>query len=159
MPWDLLFVFVIVLIGGFIQGTSGFGFGLVAMGFLPVMLSIKESTLLVIALALVASLSILVKIYKHIELKGLYLIVGSALLGRILSFFVLTSYGEMEILKQLLGFFLIGMVLYLFFQKKKSSSSFVVKPVIPIVLGLMGGFIRGVFAVGGPFFVFYLIND
>jgi uncharacterized protein len=157
MLWEIIFLFLIVLVGGFIQGVSGFGFGLVVMGFLPLFLTLKESTLIVIALLLVASCSILLKIYKWIDVKGLIVIVGSALVGRVLSFFVLSTYGDMDILKQILGFFLIGMVIYLFFSKKNSSPEANMSPVIPIVLGFLGGFIGGVFAVGGPFFVFYFL--
>ncbi|WP_078427279.1 TSUP family transporter [Alkalihalobacterium alkalinitrilicum] len=157
MVWEVLFVFFIVLFGGFIQGASGFGFGLVAMGLLPIMFSLKDSTLLVISLLLVASVSILLKIYKYIELKGLLLIVSSALVGRILAFFVLNTYGEMDFLKQVLGFFLIGMVFYLYFSKANSSTASAMNPFTPIVLGLLGGLIGGVFAVGGPFFVFYFL--
>ncbi|MFC0560166.1 sulfite exporter TauE/SafE family protein [Halalkalibacter alkalisediminis] len=153
----LLFVFLIVLLGGFIQGASGFGFGLVAMGFLPIILTLKESTLIVIALLLVASISIIKKIYKYIELKGLLVIISSALVGRIVSFFVLSTYGEMEFLQKLLGFFLIGMVIYLFLNNKKTSSSKAMNPITPVSLGFLGGFIGGVFAVGGPFFVFYFL--
>ncbi|WP_227938186.1 sulfite exporter TauE/SafE family protein [Alkalihalobacillus deserti] len=157
MLWELVWFILIVLIGGFIQGASGFGFGLVAMGFLPLMLSLKESTLIVIALLLVASLSIILKVYKYIELKALFVIIGSALIGRIISFVVLITYGELEALKQFLGFFLLGMVIYLFLNKKKNPSKIAMKPLIPITLGFLGGFIGGVFAVGGPFFVFYFL--
>ncbi len=154
---ELLFVFVIVVIGGFIQGASGFGFGLVAMGFLPLFLTLKESTLIVIALLFVASLSIVRKMYQYIELKGLLLIILPAMAGRVFSFFILTAYGDMDVLKQVLGFFLIGMVIYLLL-KKKASPSAEMKLVTPLVLGFLGGFIGGIFAVGGPFFVFYFFD-
>ncbi|WP_209120987.1 sulfite exporter TauE/SafE family protein [Alkalihalobacillus sp. BA299] len=157
MLWEVIIVFIIVFIGGFIQGVSGFGFGLVAMGLLPVMFSLKDSTLIVISLLLVASISILLKIYKYIELKGLLLIVSASLIGRVLSFFILSTYGEMDQLKQVLGFFLIGMVIYLFFNKTNQASTSVMKPATPIILGFLAGFIGGVFAVGGPFLVFYFL--
>ena len=153
---ELLFIFLVVLAGGFIQGASGFGFGLLAMSFLPLFLSIKESTLIVISLLLIASLNIIFKLYKQIEWKGLYLLLGSALIGRVLSFFVLTTYGDMEFLKKLLGSFLIAMVIYLL-VKKDSSSQAVIKPSVPLMFGFLGGFIGGVFAIGGPFFVFYFM--
>ena len=45
----------------------------------------------------------------------------------------------------------------LLFKKKQSNSSFVMKPAFPIALGFVGGFVGGVFAVGGPFFVIYYL--
>nr|WP_236784602.1 sulfite exporter TauE/SafE family protein [Alteribacter salitolerans] len=149
-------LFLIILVGGFVQGASGFGLGLVVMGFLPLLLSIKESTLLVMVLLLVASLTIMRKVYKHILLKGLLIVIVSAIVGRIGAYYVLTTYGEMEVLKQWLGFFLIAMVLYLIVTSKTKPKE-TYHPLIPIILGTLGGFVGGVFAVGGPFFVFYFL--
>lgn len=35
MLWEYIFIFFIILIGSFIQGSTGFGMGLFVMGFLP----------------------------------------------------------------------------------------------------------------------------
>ncbi len=157
MPWELIFVFLVLFIGSIVQGVSGFGFGLFAMGLLPIIFTLKDSTLLVLSLTLIVSLSIVLRIYKYIEIKGLFIILSAALTGRIISFFLLTSFGEMDSLKTVLGFFLIGMVIYLLFSKKETNSPFMMKPIIPIILGFTGGVVGGVFAVGGPFFVFYFL--
>ncbi|ADU31057.1 sulfite exporter TauE/SafE family protein [Evansella cellulosilytica] len=151
------FIFIIILIGGFVQGASGFGFGLVAMGFLPLILTLKDSTLIVITLLLISALSIIFKIYQYIDGKGLLVILIPAIFGRIAAFFVLSTYGEMDILKTYLGLFLIGMVFYLLLNSRKAAPTTPMKPYVPVVLGLLGGFIGGVFAVGGPFFVFYFL--
>ncbi|MCM3761713.1 sulfite exporter TauE/SafE family protein [Alkalihalobacillus oceani] len=157
MPIEFLFIFLIFLIGSFIQGVSGFGFGLFAMGFLPLMFTLKDSTLLVLSLTLFISLTIVFRIYRYIELKGFLVILCAALTGRVVSFFFLTSYGEMDILKKVLGFFLIGMVIYLLTKKKGEPSKLLLKPIFPITFGFVGGLIGGIFAVGGPFFVFYFL--
>lgn len=64
MIWELLFIFFIVLIGAFVQGASGFGLGLVVMGFLPFILTVKESTLLVLSFLAATALIILFKNYR-----------------------------------------------------------------------------------------------
>lgn len=56
---ELILILSILFIGSFIQGASGFGFGLFSMGFLPLFLTLKDSTLLVLALTVVISLTIL----------------------------------------------------------------------------------------------------
>ncbi|OLS38085.1 hypothetical protein BTR22_06165 [Alkalihalophilus pseudofirmus] len=157
MFFDLLIIFLIILVGGFIQGASGFGFGLVVMGFLPLFLTLKESTLIVVTLLLVAALSIIFKVYRSIDLKGIGILIASAMVGRVFSFFFLSTYGEMDSLKKILGFFLIGMVIFLLLQKKNTAPDQRIHPLIPISLGFSGGFIGGIFAVGGPFFVFYFL--
>ncbi|WP_280769639.1 sulfite exporter TauE/SafE family protein [Salipaludibacillus daqingensis] len=158
MVTELLIIFVILLIGSFIQGVSGFGFGLFAMSFLPFLFTIKESTLLVVALALILSVSIALQLFRHIKWKSLIYLLGAAFVGRIGAFFILDNYGELDILKVFLGIFLIGVVIYLFTSKGPSDSdAFTNRTWLPVLLGFGGGFVGGIFAVGGPFFVFYLM--
>ncbi len=157
MDWEFLFVIGTLFIGSFLQGSSGFGFGLFSMGLLPIILTVKDSTLLVLALTLITSSMIAARVYRYIEVRGLLVILGAALTGRVFSFFVLNLYGDMHFMKQGLGLFLIGMVLYLLLGHKHSPSTIKMNPMFPVLLGFLGGFIGGVFAVGGPFFVFYYL--
>lgn len=60
-------------------------------------------------------------------------------------------------MKTYLGLFLIGMVVYLFWKNRQPAKRESIHPGLPILLGLIGGFIGGIFAVGGPFFVFYFM--
>ncbi|MBU9723009.1 MULTISPECIES: sulfite exporter TauE/SafE family protein [Bacillaceae] len=157
MVIELLIIFLILLFGSFVQGVSGFGFGLVAMSFLPFFFTVKESTLLVVSLALVLSASIALQMFKHIQWKSLIVILTAALVGRLGGFFILHNYGEHDILKVILGIFLIGVVVYLFRSKPPNPDKKVNGTWLPIALGLGGGLIGGIFAVGGPFFVFYFM--
>lgn len=157
MVIELAIIFVILLIGSFIQGISGFGFGLFAMSFLPFMFTVKESTLLVVALAFVLSASIALQMFRHIQWKSLIVLLSAAIVGRIGAFFILDNYGELDILKVFLGIFLIGVVIYLFNSGVPDGEKVTNKTWLPVILGLCGGLVGGVFAVGGPFFVFYLM--
>jgi len=155
--WELIFVLAILFVGSLIQGASGFGFGLFSMGLLPLLLPFKDSTLLVLALTIVISLHVAVKFRKSIRSKDLLSILSFALAGRVLSFLILTFYGETEIMRKLLGLVLIGMVVYLYMSEKKAYAPSLGKPIFPMLIGLIGGVIGGIFAVGGPFFVFYFL--
>lgn len=147
---ELVLVFLILFFGSFVQGVSGFGFGLIAMGFLPLMFTVKESTLLVVSLALVLSLSIALQLFKHIQWRTLIVILSAALVGRVGGFFVLHYYGDQDILKVFLGVFLIAVVIYLFRSKPPKPGTKVNGTWLPVILGLGGGLIGGIFAVGGP---------
>ncbi|GAK02732.1 hypothetical protein JCM19037_987 [Geomicrobium sp. JCM 19037] len=155
--WEFVVVFAIILLGAIVQGVSGFGLGLVAMGVLPLFLTIKESTLLVISLLVVAAATVVIKNAKHIEWKKVRSILIFALLGRIAAFFILSRYGDLNILKTWLGIFLILMVGYLLFQSVMKPEKKEPTLWIALMLGLLGGFIGGLFGVGGPFFVFYFL--
>lgn len=157
MPYEIFIIMIIILIGSFIQGVSGFGFGLFAMGFLPFFFSVKDSALFVMSLAVVVSLNILVRNYKKIVFKSIFFLLFASLAGRVLSFYILNAFGEMDFMKKILGMFLILVVVYLLFNRKEPSKAALERPFIPIVFGLLGGIIGGVFAVGGPFFVFYFL--
>jgi uncharacterized protein len=155
--WDLILIFLILCIGSFFQGASGFGFGLFSMGLLPSLLTLKDSTLLVLALTVVISLDLAIRFRSYIKLKEILFIVSSALVGRVLSFFILTSFGDMDQMKKLLGFLLIGLVIYLVINEKNNVAPRFKKTYFPILIGFIGGVIGGVFAVGGPFFVFFFL--
>lgn len=158
MVTELLIIFLILFAGSFIQGVSGFGFGIIAMSFLPFLFTVKDSTLLVVSLALITALSIVAQMYKHIQWNKLIVLLSAALVGRVCGFYILDSFGEMDFLKNILGVFLLGVVVYLFISKSpKKNSSTTNKTWLPLVLGFSGGIVGGVFAVGGPFFVFYLL--
>lgn len=157
MPYEFILIIMIILIGSFIQGVSGFGFGLFAMGFLPIFFTVKESSLFVMSLALVVSACIIIRNYKHIIIKSLLIMAAASLSGRVISFFILNAYGEMDVMKKILGVFLIAMVVYLLLNNKEPSPELLKKPTIPIIFGFLGGLVGGIFAVGGPFFVFYFL--
>ncbi|PRO67020.1 sulfite exporter TauE/SafE family protein [Alkalicoccus urumqiensis] len=157
MIMELLFVLAVLLAGSFIQGVSGFGFGLIAMSFLPLLFTIKDSTLLVMSLSLVVAASIFMQLWKHVQWKPLVPMLIAAFFARIGAYFVLSRYGELEVMQVYLGLFLLCVVIYLFFIADKASHIQSTSRWIPVLLGLGGGFIGGVFAVGGPFFVVYLL--
>lgn len=156
--WEMSSVLAILFIGSFIQGASGFGFGLFSMGLLPLLLPLKSSTLLVLALTVIISLHIVIKFRKSIRVKDLFFILIASWVGRVFSFFFLNLYGDMNFMKKVLGLVLIGMVIYLFMSKREGDPPGIwKKPLFGILIGFIGGFIGGVFAVGGPFFVFYFL--
>ncbi|BAB06658.1 sulfite exporter TauE/SafE family protein [Halalkalibacterium halodurans] len=157
MWMELIFIFLILLVGSFVQGVSGFGFGIIAMSFLPFFFTIKESTLLVVALGVLTALFIVIQLFRHIRWKDLIVIMCAAIIGRYVASFVLTAYGEMDLLKSILGVFLLIVVGYLFWDKPQPEGRSVNQTWLPATLGFFGGLVGGVFAVGGPFFVFYFM--
>lgn len=133
MPYEIFIIMIIILIGSFIQGVSCFGFGLFAMGFLPFFFSVKDSALFVMSLAVVVSLNIIVRNYKKIVFKSIFFLLFASLAGRVLSFYILNAFGEMDFMKKILGMFLILVVVYLLFNRKEPSKAALERPFIPIV--------------------------
>jgi uncharacterized protein len=154
---EFILILLILFIGSFLQGTSGFGFGLFCMGLLPFFLPLKSCTLLVLALTIIISLNIVLKLREFVKIKDTLVILSFALVGRIFSFFFLNQFGDLDLMKMILGFVLIGTVFYLNMKKKEVSLMSFHRIYYEIIIGIVGGFIGGVFAVGGPFFVLYFL--
>lgn len=155
---EWILIILILFIGSFIQGVSGFGFGLFSMGLLPFLLTVKESTLLVLFLTIFISFRIVLTYRSYIQWKKIIMVVITAILGRIFSFYILHYYGDMNMMKMWLGFVLIGFVIYFVTKKGRGQShSFFQTTWFGGAVGFVGGLIGGVFAVGGPFFVMYLM--
>ncbi|SES01065.1 sulfite exporter TauE/SafE family protein [Salisediminibacterium halotolerans] len=157
MIWEVFFIVVVLFGGAFVQGVSGFGFGLIAMSFLPLIYTVQESALLVLSLSLVLASSMILQMYKHIQWRALFVLLGAAFVGRLGGYHILHTYGELDILRVFLGIFLILVVFYLFFSKKPDPDRIVSGKWLPMAAGFGGGFVGGIFAVGGPFFVFYMM--
>lgn len=153
---EFVLIAVIIFTGSFIQGVSGFGFGLFVMSFVPFFFTLQFSSLLVISLSVITALSIIGKVYKQIQWAQLGYLLAATAAGRFAAFFILHNFGEMDILKKVLGLVLLGMVVYTFAQKPDKK----LRPVpkwVPLTLGFCGGLVGGVFGVGGPFFVVYFL--
>ncbi|NJP38329.1 sulfite exporter TauE/SafE family protein [Alkalicoccus luteus] len=150
---ELLLITIILLAGSFVQGVSGFGFGLIAMSFMPLIFTVKDSTLLVVSLALVVCTSIAWQLRRHIVWRSLLVILSAAFVGRFGGFLVLSAYGELDVMRDILGLFLLLVTAYLFFGSKYAQMLPKETIWIPVVFGFLGGFVGGIYAVGGPFFV------
>ena len=158
--WEIIIIFFILFLGSFIQGSSGFGFGLVSMGILSIFLTVKDSMLIILALTVIMSLGILIKLWKYILWRDIVPILASAIVGRVLAFLFVVYFGESDFIRIWLAFVLIGMVVYLYLNRKSSDpTKHSKKRMVGLFAGGVGGFVGGVFAIGGPFFVVYFITS
>lgn len=160
LEWIL--IALVLLVGSFCQGATGFGFGLIAMGLLSMVMSVTDSLLLNTALTSFLTLIILHKYWRYIDVKPLlYSLLPAALVGRVSAYFFLHAYGGTDWIRKVLGLFLIGMVLFLIWQKRRETITGTKldwsSPVLGAVAGLAAGWIGGVFGVGGPFLVMYFL--
>ncbi|AOM81877.1 sulfite exporter TauE/SafE family protein [Salisediminibacterium beveridgei] len=154
---EILIVFAIIFAGSFVQGISGFGFGILAMSFMPFFFTVKDSTLLVVALAVLLSFSISVQLRRHIQWRSIGVILLFAVIGRSAGYYILHNFGEMPILRVILGIFLLAVVVYLLVSPKPNADRTKIPMLVPIMMGFFGGIVGGVFGVGGPFFVYFFL--
>jgi len=144
---DQITILLVLLVGGIIQGATGFGFSIFTMSILPIILPFKTASLTVLCASLVMILSLGVRLHSKINFKlVIWPIIGS-IVGRFMGVSILT-FARDDTLTKLLALFLVSFTIYFIF--------FVDKIKLPAnrlsgtTAGLLSGIFAGVANVGGP---------
>lgn len=116
----IAFVAIGAFFGGFVNGISGFGTGLFALGWWLLVLPPKTSVLLVVALSLVSGLQGVVTIKQHLNWPRLIRFLAPAFLGLPLGFLFLESI-NVQFLKVLVGVLLLLFGVFFAFRPNLSS--------------------------------------
>lgn len=149
-------LFLVSLAGGFCQTALGFGYTVVVMLFLPMLLpSIPEAATVSCLTAVFCTIAIILQFRKAIRPK--------AVLWPIIAFFVMmpiTGYLSLRIpqagLELILGFFLIALGLYyMFFAKNLRIAP---TPGAGILAGGVSGLFGGLFSVSAPPAALYCLS-
>lgn len=152
MNFSLIWIVLIVCLAGFTHGLSGFGFGLVAMGLLPLVMDFKEAVALVVLYGAVTVCLTLFTLRTHYRWReGIALIAGSCL-GVPLGVYGLVHMNE-TLLRHAFGgvmcFFAAGELL------SPGKSRILLPSKMEWPIGLVSGSLSGAFNMGGPIAVAY----
>jgi uncharacterized membrane protein YfcA len=140
------------LAASFISGLSGFGFGLVAMAVLPLLMGVKLANAFVSFCGLAIFASLTIPLRKHIAWKALLpLLVGTAL-GVPIGVYVLVNLPEHLLLKILAVFILTYVVFTIITQDRVH---FHMNRRWGYLAGFVGGIISGALSAGGPPVIMY----
>jgi uncharacterized protein len=144
---QITLIMIIIGLAGFVQGASGFGFGLVAIALLASVIDIKDASVLLVF----SSLSINVFIFWHLRsyfrMNRVMPMIISAMGGVPLGVCLLV-YADPLLLQRFLGVILLLTVGYGIIPRLAN------KPWHPLLAGLpcglFSGAMSGAFATGGP---------
>ncbi len=140
------------MLGAFTQGMTGFGFALVSIPLLSMIVDIKFAISLGVLCGAVINFSLIIKMHQHVKFKEvLYLILGSVV-GTPIGAYVLASTGE-SYLKNLLGWVVLIFVIFTVFR--------FIKPVglnrkWGYLFGFFAGVLGGAFNTNGPPILIYM---
>ncbi|MDA3811907.1 MAG: sulfite exporter TauE/SafE family protein [Spirochaetaceae bacterium] len=153
---SLLYVFLITLAGSFLQANIGFGFPVIAMIFLPMILPFQTAVLVCQLIAFISVLILSIKYFTFIQWKLLLplLIVSMIVTGVI----TITSFSfDSSILTISLAIMLVLLSVYFFIFSNRIK----IKPTVLIgaVMGGISGVGNGLFSIGGPAVVLYLLQS
>jgi uncharacterized membrane protein YfcA len=154
----LLWCVAALALAGFVQGTLGFGFGMVSMALLPFAISVKEASPVVVLLTLPAVVIVFCVHWRHCSWRDGWLLVLGTCVGTPLGVYLLKIAPESFLLRGL------GAVLLLFaLQELWSSWHGKSKLRLPVWSGfpiaMFGGALGGAFNCGGPPVVAYVYSQ
>lgn len=156
MVWQFMLCFLVMGSAAMVQNLSGFGFGIVAMSLLPYwMPGYSLSASLTTAMMCVTAAAAAMKSYRMIQWK--------LLLPPLFSY-PLVNYTAISLslaspdayLRRALGVFLISLSLYFLFLKRKAKLRASLGA--GLMAGALGAVMNGLFSMGGPPIVLYLLS-
>lgn len=152
----LVLITIVTLGASYIQSVTGFGFGIIAMIFLPSLLLYTEANVLSSILSTVTSALVVIAIHRKTSWKNLiFPLLGSTVANYLAITFVKSA--KNELLTLLLGFALFALSIYFFFFSNKIK----IKPTwyIGLIVGSISGVMSGLFSIGGPPVVIYYMQS
>ena len=132
---------------------TGFGFAIFLMGFFPMIIGVKSSSVLVTTVGLAVIIYLLIPLIRYINWKILAVVVAGLLVGTPIGVTLLVRLNE-PLLMIGLGLFLILYLIYDVFIRSKTDFEF--SPFAGFIFGLLGGGFGGAFNTSGPPVVVYL---
>lgn len=155
MLQKILFL-IIVFISNIIQCITGFAGTVLAMPFSLMLVGYGVAKPILNILGLAASLFIVIKEHKSINVKELTKIVGFMLAGMLIAHLITgIASGYENILYKVLGGIVIAVAVYnaiLFYSKKETPQP---NLFLSILILLSAGIVHGLFVCGGMFVVIY----
>ncbi len=142
---DWLFLGAALACAGFVQGLSGFGFGLVSMSLLPLFMGVKQAAVISTAFSLLATTLTFARHWRAYEWRLGAIFLASVCIGLPLGVYFLEA-GSEKLLVRMLG----GMMLaYAAREFLLPSPTKGFPPAWTVPLGLFSGAMSGAFNLGG----------
>lgn len=175
-PVTLIIAAVAFLFAAFAIGLTGYGFGLVAMGFLPYVFSVAEANAIVVPLGWLITVTALVPLRRHVDLRMLWPLAIGALAGVPLGVVYLVRLDERLLRASLGAIILIALAASLYVARRETREAAGRKDdggagdttsaatrtgglpgrLLATVVGVVSGSFGGAFSVSGPPVVVYI---
>ncbi|MDY4611349.1 MAG: sulfite exporter TauE/SafE family protein [Sphaerochaetaceae bacterium] len=154
MTLTVFYVFLIALVGAFLQTNMGFGFPILAMIFLPMLFPFSTAVTLCQVIAIVSTAYLSIRYWKHIRWRILLpLLLVSLVVGAIVTYTSISI--QQGLLKMALGLAL--MILAVFFVWFSNRIKLKGSVASGLTMGAVAGLGNGLFGIGGPPVALYLM--
>lgn len=153
MLFDTL-IFMIASASGFLQSVSGFGYSVVSMSTLPMLMTPVSATTISGIVGNLQSIVLSFKMRHHIRYRVLVIPLAVSILSAWTAISIMQTRPSSEY-KRILGIFLILIALYLLFFNHKIKIR--ANLLTGVITGLISGAANGLFGMGGPPAVMYMM--
>lgn len=147
LPWVIL-----IFVGaGTVRGAVGFGDALFAMPLLAMILPLRTATPLMAVIAFFAAVVIVLRDWKHVEIKSAAILTVSGMVGIPIGIRMIRVVDEAVVLV-ILGIVLIG---FAGWNLRAKESNWQISRKLAPMFGLMAGILGGAYNTSGPPLVIY----
>ncbi|MCT4563629.1 MAG: sulfite exporter TauE/SafE family protein [Maledivibacter sp.] len=147
--------FLIILSAGFIQGATSFGFSLLSVPLLGLLLPLKIIVPMLIIYSLIMNSIILYQIRQDVKLKRIALLVISAVIATPIGANLLMNLNE-GVLKIIVGVIVTISALFLHFGYKAKINN---EKLAHLSVGFISGMLNGSVSISGPPVILFLTNQ
>lgn len=152
--WILLGMLVILL-AGFVQGVTSFGFALVSLPLLSQILPVRQTVPVIVVLSLLTNVSILAACYKHLAVRKVLLLILTGMVAAPFGTYLLLYISETWLK------IIAGALILLFAAIMLLGRSFPVgsEKLGFVTAGLASGLLNGSISMSGPPVALFLSNQ
>ena len=134
-----VFIIVVIFLATFTRSTFGFGDALVAMPLLTLAIGLEVATPLVALMAVTISVTILIKQWRNVRLKSVWILIVFTLAGIPLGLYLLKGIHD-NVMKLILATVIIAFSLYkIFHPRLRLPDNDRLAPVFGFGAGILGG--------------------
>lgn len=150
----LIPVAAVVLVSAAVQSATGFGFSIVAVPFLAVLLGVRDGVIVNLVLSMIANLAVTARVREHCSVPLVRMMALGSIFGLVPGMLVLYN-TDVRILKIAIAVLvtLVAVILLTgarFRLRQRRATS--------VVTGLASGFLAGSVGLGGPPLTVYLVG-
>jgi uncharacterized membrane protein YfcA len=150
---QIVFVFMIVLLAGFVQGLTSFGFALISVPLLVKLIPMQQAVPVVVVLSLMTNITVLYSCRQHVRMKQIWPVLIASLIAAPFGTYALL-YVPASALK--LG---AGLLVAVVSMLMLSGKSFPLGRMAYVPIGAVSGFLNGSISMSGPPVALFLTNQ
>ena len=150
-------VAVINFFSAFVQASSGFGYAIFAMFFMPMIIPFQQCSVISAATIIVIGIQMTISLRKHLNIKKIILPMTFCLMTTWLGVYII-NVTDVNTMKIVMGIFLVFLSLY-FYITTKYEIKLKRGLIQGTIIGLLTGITTGMFNIVGPLLMLYYYDN